>query len=404
MLGPSFFLVTMLASLAGVTHAKTDWSMVTPIPYLTMTMMIFTVLAIVVTIVQSFYCLAAVRGVDVGRGKRLFIVLLPGLVSLLALYILRAYFLTHYHPTTHYNPITHSSRALYAMLYFTEQFSNIMIAASTMALLHYTERDWYEITISLRIRTALRTLLVAVWLALVIAQTVMYRPPSDVDHNALLTIALYQNRLAHAIIGVHNFVSLDIAISSFVLWIHVRKSESQSPDLESGPDNRLSEFPEPESGPENNLIEVAGPGSRSDHHATEYPDPESEQEIRHKFLLFAASLLAIRALALLVMHVISVVPIPAHLVTVIWNVILFGWLVLDPTLCYAALYILLRASGLPNPFQFRWIVAACAVVVAAVVLMVGACLIGMAKGESKTYEMKDKTTGITHKIVVQERW
>ncbi|KAJ7257306.1 hypothetical protein C8J57DRAFT_1343017 [Mycena rebaudengoi] len=362
MLGPSFFLVTMLASLAGVTHAKTDWSMVTPIPYLTMTMMIFTVLAIVVTIVQSFYCLAAVRGVDVGRGKRLFIVLLPGL------------------------------------------FSNIMIAASTMALLHYTERDWYEITISLRIRTALRTLLVAVWLALVIAQTVMYRPPSDVDHNALLTIALYQNRLAHAVIGVYNFVSLDIAISSFVLWIHVRKSESQSPDLESGPDNRLSEFPEPESGPENNLIEFAGPGSGSDHHATEYPDPESEQETRHKFLLFAASLLAIRALALLVMHVISVVPIPAHLVTVIWNVILFGWLVLDPTLCYAALYILLRASGLPNPFQFRWIVAACAVVVAAVVLMVSACLIGMAKGESKTYEVKDKTTGITHKIVVQERW
>ncbi|KAJ7205613.1 hypothetical protein C8J57DRAFT_1405481 [Mycena rebaudengoi] len=374
MLGPSFFLESLMP--------KTDWSMVTPIPYLTMTMMIFTVLAIVVTIVQSFYCLAAVRGVDVGRGKGLFIVLLPGLVSLLALYILRAYFLTHYHPTTHYNPITH------------HPFSNIMIAASTMALLHYTERDWYEITISLRIRTALRTLLVAVWLALVIAQTVMYRPPSDVDHNALLTIALYQNRLAHAVIGVYNFVSLDIAISSFVLWIHVRKSESQSPDLESGPDNRLSEFPEPESGPENGkltpvrtFIEFAGPGSGSDHHATEYPDPESEQETRHKFLLFAASLLAIRALALLVMHVISVVPIPAHLVTVIWNVILFGWLVLDPTLCYAALYILLRASGLPNPFQFRWIVAACAVVVAAVVLMV-----------------KDKTTGITHKIVVQERW
>ncbi|KAJ7476478.1 hypothetical protein FB451DRAFT_1460567 [Mycena latifolia] len=388
MFGPSFFLVTILASLAGVTHAKTDWSMVTPIPYLTMTMMIFTVLAIVVTTVQSFHCIAAARGVDVGCGKRLFVILLPGLVFLLALYILRAYFLTHYHPTTH------SSRALYAMLYFTEQFSNIMIAASTMALLHYIERDWYEITISLRIRTTLRTLLVAAWLALVIAQTVMYRPPSDVDHNALLTIALHQDRLAHAIIGVYNFVSLDIAISSFMLWIHVRKRESQSPDPESGPENRLSELPEPESGPENSLRELAGPESGSDHHASEYPDPESEQETRHNFLLFAASLLAIRALALLVMHVISVVSIPAHLVTVIWNVILFGWLVLDPTLCYAALYILLRASGLPAPLPFRWIVVACAAVVA----------VGVYIDKGKTYEVTDKTTGVKHKIVLQERW
>ncbi|KAJ7851449.1 hypothetical protein B0H13DRAFT_2674177 [Mycena leptocephala] len=400
MFGPSLFLVTILASLTGVTHAKTDWSTVTPIPYVNMTMMIFTVLAIVVTIVQSLHCIAAASGVDVGRGKRLFVVLLPGLVSLLALYILRAYFLTHYHPTTHL------SRALYAMLYFTEQFSNIMIAASTMALLHYTERDWYEITIGLRIRTALRTLLVVAWLALVIAQTVIYRPPSDVDHNALLTIALYQDRLTHAIIGVYNFITLDIAISSFVLWIHVRKRES--PDPESGPDKRLSEFPEPESGPENSISEFVGPESGSDHHASECPAPEPEQETRHKFLLFAASLLAIRALALLVVHVISVLSIPAHLVTVIWNVILFGWLVLDPTLCYAALYALLRASRVPAPLQFRWIVVACATVAAAAaavaVILVGGCLKGMAEDERNTYVVKDKNTGIKHKIVVQKRW
>ncbi|KAJ7723231.1 hypothetical protein B0H16DRAFT_1888085 [Mycena metata] len=400
MFRPSLFLLATLSSLAGVSHAKTDWTMVTPFPDVNLAIMIFTVLAIVVTIVQCLHCISAASEVVVGRGKHLFVVLLPGLVSLLALYILRAYFLTHYHPTTHL------SRAVYAMLYFTEQFATVTIAASTMALLHYTERDWYETTIGLQIRKGLRTLLIATWLALVIAQTVMYRPPSDVDHNALLTIALYQDRLTHAIIGIYNFFSLDIAISSLLLWIHVREREYKDP--ESGPEERFSEFPEPEFEPENSVSEFVDPESGSDHHTGESPAREHERETRHKFLLFAAVLLAIRALALLVVHIISIASIPAHLVTAIWNVILFGWLVLDPTLCYAAVYALLRASRVPAPLQFRWIVVACAAVAAAAavaaVALVGACLKGMAEGERDTYVVKDKTTGNKHKIVVQKRW
>ncbi|KAF7336368.1 hypothetical protein MVEN_02185300 [Mycena venus] len=279
-------------------------------------MVIFTVLAIVVTVVQFLHCFTAVVGMEAGLGKRPFVVLFPGLVSLLALYILRAYILTHYN-----NSSSHLSRAIYAMLYFTEQFSNILIAASTMIFLYRTERDWYQNTVILAVRKGLGLLFLAAWLALVVAQTITYRLPSDVDHNALLTIALYQDKLTHAIIGFYNLVTLDIAVSSFVLWIHARK----------------------------------------------YWEPESEKD-HHQHtntLLLITHLLAIRSLFLLVVHILSLVSIPPHLVNTVWTVIFVGWLMLDPTLCYAALYALLRASGIEPPIRFRQIVLVCGGIVVA---------------------------------------
>ncbi|KAJ7131244.1 hypothetical protein C8R44DRAFT_56252 [Mycena epipterygia] len=334
MFRPSFLLLAILAILAGVTHAKTNWSILTPDPDLNTTMVVYTVLAIVVTIVQFLHCLAAVWGKDDGLGQRTFVVLLPGLVSLLALYILRAYFLTHY------NHDTHLSRAIYAMLYFTEQLSNILIAASTMVLLYYAERDWYQNATILLVRKGLGLLFVIAWLALVVAQTIIYGQPSDVDHDALLTIALYQGRLTHAIIGLYNLVTLDIAISSFVLWIHARKLL----DPKAGPDNRIT------------------------------------------LLLLIAPLLALRSLALLVVHVLSLVTIPAHLVSTIWNVIYVGWLMVDPTLCYAALYALLGASQVPPPIRFRTIAQICwTIVLACLAVVVGLCgAMGSMRQETET--------------------
>ncbi|KAJ7573301.1 hypothetical protein C8J56DRAFT_1034024 [Mycena floridula] len=299
--------MSLLATLTGFTQAKTDWSLITPDPDFNTTMVIYTILAILVTIVQFLHCCAVIgETIEGGLGTRTFVLLFPGLLSLLALYILRAYFLTHYHSTTHL------SRAVYAMLYFTEQFSNIMIAASTMILLHCAEREWYENVIIFCIRKGFATILIVAWMTLVVAQTILYRQPADAVHNALLTIALYQGRLTHAIIGFYNLVTLDITISSFVLWIRVNKLRAA----------------------------------------------ETEMDQRVRALFFIAPLLAIRSLVLLIVHVISLVSVPDHLVNKIWNLIFFGWLMLDPTLCYVALYILLRCSQVPPPIRFREIVAA----------------------------------------------
>ncbi|KAJ7264764.1 hypothetical protein C8J57DRAFT_1623696 [Mycena rebaudengoi] len=308
MFRPSFMLIAILAILAGATHAETDWSVLkAPDSDLNTTVVVYTVLAIIVTIVQFLHCLAAVWKKEAGLGQRTFDVLLPGLASLLALYILRAYFLTHHNH--------HISRAIYAMLYFTEQFSSILIAASTMVLLYCAERDWYQNTTILRVRKGLALLFVVAWLALVVAQTIIYRQSSDIDHNAVftLTIALYRNRLTDAIIGFYNLVTLDIALSSFVLWIHARIRA----DPEAGPDRRI------------------------------------------KFLLFITPLLALRSLALLIVHVLSLTTIPRHLVSTVGNVIYIGWFIVDPTLCYVALYALLRVSQASPPLRFRTIVQGC---------------------------------------------
>ncbi|KAJ7264768.1 hypothetical protein C8J57DRAFT_407389 [Mycena rebaudengoi] len=339
MFRPSFLPMAILAILAGVTHAKTDWSILkTPDSGLNAAMVVYTILAIVVTIVQFLHCLAAVWKKEAGLGQRTFDVLLPGLVSLLALYILRAYFLTHY------NHDTHLPRAIYAMLYFTEQLSNILIAASTIVLLYCAERDWYQNTTILRVRKGLALLFVVAWLALVVAQTIVYGQPSDVDHNALLTIAVYQNRLTHAIIGFYNLITLDIAISSFVLWIHARKR----PDPEAGPDQRI------------------------------------------RLLLFITSLLALRSLALLVVHVLSLVTIPRHIVSTVWNVIYIFWLMVDPTLSYVALYALLRASQVPPPIRFRTIAQICG----AIALACFAVVFGILKacGEMSPQEKTETVT------------
>ncbi|KAF7339114.1 hypothetical protein MVEN_01988100 [Mycena venus] len=205
------------------------------------------------------------------------------------------------------------------MLYFTEQFSNILIATSTMVFLYWTERNWYKNTMILAVRNALGLLMVVAWLALVVAQTILYRPPSDVDHNGLLTIALYQDQLTHAIIGFYNLVTLDIAVSSFVVWIYARK----------------------------------------------YREPESEKDHHTNIFLLITLLLAIRSLSILVVHILSLVSIPPHLVNTIWTVIFVGLLMLDPTLCYAALYALLRASGVKPPIKFRQIVLVCGVIITA---------------------------------------
>ncbi|KAJ7224724.1 hypothetical protein B0H12DRAFT_1077968 [Mycena haematopus] len=329
------FIFAVLASVAGVAHAKTDWSTITPDSIPNTTMVIFTVLATVVTIVQFLHCFAVVVGMEAGLGKRTFTVLFPGLVSLLALYILRAYFLTHYN----HSP-SHLSRAIYAMLYFTEQFSNILIAASAMAFLYSHERDWYEYTVLLAVRNGLRFLFLVAWLALVVANTIVYRPPSDVDHNALLTIALYQDTLTHAIIGFYNLITLDIAVSSFVLWIHARK----------------------------------------------YREPESDKDPASHIntLLFVTLLLAIRSLSLLVVHILSLVSIPPHLANTIWTVIVVLWLMADPTLCYAALYALLRASGVEPPIQFRLIVQLCLGIIFACFACVGKTVEAMPHTETKT--------------------
>jgi hypothetical protein len=224
MFRPSFLLISVLA---GVAHAKTDWSLITPDPDINTTMVVYTILAIVVTVVQFLHCLAAVCGMEAGFGRRTFVVLLPGLVSLLALYILRAHLLIHYNHS-------HLSRAIYAMLYFSEQLSNILIATSTMVILCAAERDWYQNATLLGVRKAVGLLFVIAWLALVVAQTIMYHPPSDVDHNAILSIALYQDNLTHVIIGFYNIVTLDITLSSFFLWIHTRNPKGADP--EAGPD------------------------------------------------------------------------------------------------------------------------------------------------------------------------
>lgn len=54
-------------------------------------------------------------------------------------------------------------------------------------------------------------------------------------------------------------------------------------------------------------------------------------------------ILAVRSLALLIVHVLSLVSIPAHLVRTIAYVISIGWFILVPTLCSAAVFPLLRA-------------------------------------------------------------
>ncbi|KAJ7021383.1 hypothetical protein C8F04DRAFT_1241413 [Mycena alexandri] len=321
MLSSTLFLLTVFT---GVAHAKTDWSIITPDSDLNTSMVIYTILAVAVTVVQSIHGLAAVGKMEAGLGRRTFVFLLPGLVSLLALYILRTYFLIHYNST-------HFPRAFYAMLYFTEQFSNILIAVSTMILLYCTERDWYQNTVILRARKGLGFLIILGWLGLVVAQAALYRQPSDVDHNPLLTIALYQDELTHAIIGFYNFVTLDIALSAFILWIHARRR----------------------------------------------PDPEAGADPRIKILLLITALLAIRSLALLVVHVISIVSIPTHLANTIWNLIFCGWLMLDPTLCYIALYALLHSSQVEPPIKFRVIVATCCIVAAGVLKTVLAIMAAM---------------------------
>ncbi|KAJ7915405.1 hypothetical protein B0H13DRAFT_2324354 [Mycena leptocephala] len=302
----SLFLLAILANAPGITHAKTDWPTITPDSDLNTTMVVYTVLATVVTIVQFLHCFAAVVGMEAGLGKRTFTVLFPGLMSLLALYILRSYFLTHYN-----NSPAHLSRAIYAMLYFTEQFSNILIATSTMALLYWTERDWYKNKIILATRK---------------------------DHNALLTIDLYQHKLTHAIIGFYNVVTIDISISSFVLWIYGRK----------------------------------------------YRESEAEKDQRTNSLLLITPLLAIRSLLLLVVHVLSLVSIPPHLVNTIWTVIYGGWLMLNPTLCYAALYTLLLVSGAEPPIRFRHIALACWAIIVACFSCVTAMERAMPRTETET--------------------
>jgi hypothetical protein len=105
--------------------------------------------------------------------------------------------------------------------------------------------------------------------------------------------------------------------------------------------------------------------------------------------LFITPVLAIRSLALLVIHVLSLISIPPHLVNTIWTVIYVGWLMLDPTLCYVALYALLGASGIPAPLQFRQIIRVC---------------FGFLKGccdNRKEYKVKVQDNGT---IVVKERW
>jgi hypothetical protein len=101
-------------------------------------------------------------------------------------------------------------------------------------------------------------------------------------------------------------------------------------------------------------------------------------------LLIITPLLALRSLALLVIHVLSLVSIPAHLVNTIWSVVFGGWLMLDPTLCYAALYALLRASGIPAPIQFRAIAKACLAVLIACLAVVGGLCEAMGRMSEKT--------------------
>jgi hypothetical protein len=91
---------------------------------------------------------------------------------------------------------------------------------------------------------------------------------------------------------------------------------------------------------------------------------------RIKFLLLITAVLTIRSLALLVVHVLSLVTIPVHLVSAVRIVIYIGWIMVDPTLCYVALYALLYASRVPPPIRFRIIAAACAALVLACIAVV----------------------------------
>ncbi|KAJ7578110.1 hypothetical protein C8J56DRAFT_969032 [Mycena floridula] len=289
--------MSLLAALAGLTHAKTDWSLVTPDPHANTTVVIYTIIVIVVTIGQLLHCFAAmVRTVEGGLGRRYFVLLFPGLLSRLALYSLRIYFLTYYRSTTH------SSRAVYAMLYFTEQFSNIMITVSAMVLLYRAEHKRYGNVTILRVRKGIEPILIVTWMTLVVAQTILYHQPADENHNAVLSLLLALNqdhlRVTYAIIGFYNLITLDIAISSFVLQT-----------------------------------------------------AETEMDQHVKALSFTR-LLVIRSLVLLIIHVISLVSVPDHLVKTIWYLIFFGWLMLDPTLCYIALVLLLQSSQAPSPLRF----------------------------------------------------
>jgi hypothetical protein len=220
-------VMEILAILAGVTHAKTDWSTATPDSGLNTATVVYTIATIIFMLGLVQGCIEGLRGMHAELGPATFVVLLPGLVCLLALYSLRIYFLIRYS----HDP--NLSRAIYAMLYFTEHFSNILIAASTMLLLYSTECDWYQNGIIHRVRNGLRLLSVVAWLALVVAETIKYHPPPDVAHNAIMTIALSQGRLTNPIIGFYNFVTLDIAISSDLLGMYARKHQ----DREADPDH-----------------------------------------------------------------------------------------------------------------------------------------------------------------------
>ncbi|KAJ7021381.1 hypothetical protein C8F04DRAFT_1141225 [Mycena alexandri] len=331
---PSFFLLTLL-SLTGIAHAETDWSRIAPNSHVYTTLVMLTILAIILTALQFLHCLAALWAKDTQIRKQGLVILLPGLVSLLALYILRTYFLIHYNST-------HFPRAFYTMLYFTEQFSTILVAVSTMVLLYYTEHDWYQDTIViLRVKQGIESLLVGAWLALVVAQTITYQQPSDVDHNPLLTVVLYQPKLTHIIIGLYTFISIDVALSSFMLWLHARK--------------RL----------------------------------DLEEQNHVKTLLLITPLLAIRALILLALHFVPLISIPPTLVKTIWIFLFLGWILLDPALCYVALYTLLHSSQVPAPIRFRSFTWA----------PLAGCINGMTRSP-RLYLVKESET----RYAIQQRW
>lgn len=188
--------------------------------------------------------MAAIR-LEPGQMRRIFIMLMPGLTFLLAFYVMLSCYFTNF-PTV--NVITKSpptlSRIFYAFLYFTENFANILLAISTMALLHFAERDWYQNRVIIMwIRRAVGLMVIIGWLAMVVVYTTMYTPPQIVAKNALLTLLVYKPNLmiSHAIVGCFNFVSLDIAISSLVLRLHVNKAKGYG-DV-SG--DRVSDSPRP---------------------------------------------------------------------------------------------------------------------------------------------------------------
>lgn len=201
------------------------------------TTIVYTILAVTVTLLQAMHCIKIVMRLEPGQDRRIFVSLIPGLACILGFYVMLACYLTNFPSAT---AITTSlptlSRIFYSFLYLNENLANILLTLSTLVILHYAEMDYYPNRVLLTyIRRAVTAIVVAAWLVMVGVQTTMYQPPKIIANNATLTLLVYKPNLmiSHAIVACFNLVTLDIGISSIMVWLHAAEQQISHDDKAS---------------------------------------------------------------------------------------------------------------------------------------------------------------------------